>query len=84
MRVTREIKAAIRRPYLTMDHMQAMAGILSEGGAHRAFLMAREAEVRDRNAGLPPTDIQVAARVRDVCIALIEWRVSMGQLCMLL
>lgn len=84
MRVTRAIKAAIRRPGSDVGHLEAMAGIPSDDGSRFHFWSVRNAEVRDSTGLQDPDSHLVLERVREVGYKLIEWRISRGELCIIL
>lgn len=84
MRVTTAQKAAIRRPGGTIGQLEALAGIPSDEGSRFIFWSARNAEVRDSTGVQYPDGNLVFERAREVCYKLIEWRISMGELCIIL
>ncbi|MDK6080589.1 hypothetical protein [Massilia varians] len=84
MRVTKEQKDAIRRPGGTIGQLEALAGLPSDEGSRAIFWSARNGEVRDRTGVQNPDGNLVIERGRDVCFKLIEWRISMGELCIIL
>jgi hypothetical protein len=81
MRVTKAQKDAIRRPGGTIGQLEALAGLPSDEASRSIFWSARNAEVRDRTGVQYPDGNLVIERAREVCHKLIEWRVSMGELC---
>jgi hypothetical protein len=84
MRVTKAQKEAIRRPGGTLDHLEALAGLPSDECSRLIFWSARSAEVRDSTGVKSPDESLVFERAREVCYKLIEWRISMGELCIIL
>ncbi|MBB3122204.1 hypothetical protein [Pseudoduganella violacea] len=80
-RVTQVQKVAIRRPGITLEHLEDLAGI--DADARQAFRHNRRADVRDRTGTEGPDPELVAERIRHVCYSFIEWRVKMGELCIL-
>ncbi|WP_371765590.1 hypothetical protein [Massilia sp.] len=84
MRVTKAQKEAIRRPGGTIGQLEAPAGLPSDEGSRFIFWSAWNAEVRDRTGIQNPDGNLVLERAREVCYKLIEWRVSVGELCIIL
>ena len=83
MRITQAQKKAMRRPGGTIGQLEALAGIPSDEITRSMFWSARNAEVRDSTGVQDPDCSVVFERVREVCYKLIEWRVSMGELCII-
>lgn len=83
MRVTKAHKAAIRRTGCNIGQLEALAGIPSDEGSRTIFWSARHAEVRDSTGVEDPDGNLVSERAREVCYKLIEWRISMGELCII-
>ncbi len=84
MRVTKARKEAIRRPGGTIGQLETLAGIPSGEGSRSIFWSARSAEGRDSTGVRYPNGNLVIERGREVCHKLIEWRVSRGELCIIL
>ena len=79
MRVTREIKARIRRPGLSIGQLEALAGFPANESSRRAFWMARRADVQVHTGMDDPDPQLIFDRVREVCYKFIEWRVSQNE-----
>ena len=84
MRVTKAQKAAIRSPGGTIGQLEALAGIPSDEVSRFIFWSARTAEVRDSTGVQNPDGNLVFERAREVCYKLVEWRISMDELCIIL
>lgn len=83
MRLTKSLKAAIRRPGSSIGDLEALAGIPGDETSRSIFWHARLAEVKDRTGAENPDPALVFDRGREVCYSLVEWRVSVGELCIL-
>jgi len=84
MRVLKVHKAAIRRPGATIRMLEALAGIPCDEASRRLFWSCRSAEVRERSRTDEADPGLVFERTREVCYKLIEWRMSMNELCIIL
>ncbi|WP_436145110.1 hypothetical protein [Duganella sp. LjRoot269] len=83
MRLTKSLKAAIRRAGSSIGDLEALAGIPGDETSRSIFWLARRAEVKDRTGAENPDPALVFDRGREVCYSLVEWRVSAGELCIL-
>jgi hypothetical protein len=83
MRVTKAQKEAIRRPGSTIGQLEALAGLPSDESSRFHFWSARNAEVRDATGMQYPDGNLVLERACEVCYKLIEWRLSRGELCII-
>lgn len=83
MRITKSLKAIIRRPGSMIGHLEALAGIPGDESSRRMFWLARRAEVKERTGTENPDPALAFAPARDLCYGLIEWRVSVGELSIL-
>jgi hypothetical protein len=83
MRITKSLRAVIRRPGSTIGQLEALAGIPGDESSRRMFWLARRAEVKDRTGAANPDPALVFERAREVCYGLVEWRVAAGEISIL-